>query len=383
MVTLKNRRGLWYARVIWYFEGKQKEKQVPLKTTSKVTARKRLSIVKRYADEIKELYYKGESKKDFAWMVKDGKSDVGYLTFDMAVENWLNHRKAQGLANSTIERNRSSFDSILGKIGKSIRLTRVTTKMVDDYRDYMVRRGYKAQGININLRTLTTFFNWAERRDLIMKKPYVDKIKVNDDDYRYFSDTDFAKILEQCTDWEKDLYTMYRNTGLRLGQAINGHIKGDILRIKAENNKTRKDQVKLIDADSVRVIYELQDRFESWKKRSKVGTTKAFGNTISKRFKSICKSLGLGHHRFHDLRHTFGVRRYLMTRDIYQVMKEMGHAKVSMTEKYARFEINELSYDFPTLIEASNKPKFDAMDTILMDTERPRDSMLSNIESYG
>lgn len=113
----------------------------------------------------------------------------------MAVENWLNHRKAQGLANSTIERNRSSFDSILGKIGKSIRLTRVTTKMVDDYRDYMVRRGYKAQGININLRTLTTFFNWAERRDLIMKKPYVDKIKVNDDDYRYFSDTDFAKIL--------------------------------------------------------------------------------------------------------------------------------------------------------------------------------------------
>tara|TARA_Y100000741_G_scaffold347666_1_gene315194 strand:+ start:600 stop:800 length:201 start_codon:yes stop_codon:yes gene_type:complete len=65
------------------------------------------------------------------------------------------------------------------------------------------------------------------------------------------------------------------------------------------------------------------------------------------------------------------------------VSQEIGHASVVMTEKYARFEINELSYDFPTLIEASNKPKFDAMDTILMDTERPRDAKLNNSVTYG
>ena len=72
-----------------------------------------------------------------------------------------------------------------------------------------------------------------------------------------------------------------------------------------------------------------------------------------------------------------------MIRDIYQVMQEMGYAKVSMKQRYARFEINELSYDFPTLIEASNKPKFDAVDTISMDTERPRDAKLNNIVIYG
>ena len=59
-----------------------------------------------------------------------------------------------------------------------------------------------------------------------------------------------------------------------------------------------------------------------------------------------------------------------MTRDIYQVMQKMGYTKVSMTQRYARFEINELSYDFPTLIEASNKPKFDAVDLDLMDTNK-------------
>ena len=369
MAQLKPFRSVWYARVRWRQDSREIEKIINLNTSSKVTARKRLSVVNQCEDEIIELYYKGENYS-FAWMNEDGKTKVEYLTLSDAVETWLSQRPSQGIAKTTINRNRDSMNLIVSRLGKSLRLSSLTTSMVDDLREWMILKGYKPQGININLRTLTTFLNWAMRRDLIKKKVYVDKIKIDDNDYRYFSDMDFAKILEQCTDWEKDLYTMYRNTGLRLGQAINGHIKGDILRIKAENNKTRKDQVRLIDADSVRVIYELQDRFEAWKKRSKVGTSKAFGDTISRRFKSICNSVGLGHHRFHDLRHTFGVRRYLMTRDIYQVMKEMGHAKVSMTEKYADFEISELRHDFPTLLNEPKRSIFGKWDTDIRDTDK-------------
>lgn len=369
MAQLKPFRSVWYARVRWRQDSREIEKIINLNTSSKVTARKRLSVVNQCEDEIIELYYKGENYS-FAWMNEDGKTKVEYLTLSDAVETWLSQRPSQGIAKTTINRNRDSMNLIVSRLGKSLRLSSLTTSMVDDLREWMILKGYKPQGININLRTLTTFLNWAMRRDLIKKKVYVDKIKIDDNDYRYFSDMDFAKILEQCTDWEKDLYTMYRNTGLRLGQAINGHIKGDILRIKAENNKTRKDQVRLIDADSVRVIYELQDRFEAWKKRSKVGTSKAFGDTISRRFKSICKSVGLGHHRFHDLRHTFGVRRYLETRDIYQVMKEMGHAKVSMTEKYADFEISELRHDFPTLLNEPKRSIFGKWDTDIRDTDK-------------
>ena len=72
-----------------------------------------------------------------------------------------------------------------------------------------------------------------------------------------------------------------------------------------------------------------------------------------------------------------------MTRDIYQVMKEMGHAKVSMTEKYADFEISELRHDFPTLLNMPKESKFGKWDTILWDTERPRDAKLNNIVTYG
>ncbi|MBU0528218.1 hypothetical protein KKF86_00445, partial [bacterium] len=51
-----------------------------------------------------------------------------------------------------------------------------------------------------------------------------------------------------------------------------------------------------------------------------------------------------------NLRDTFAVRRYLQTNDIYLVAKELGHAKVSMTEKYANFDIRLLKQDFPSIM---------------------------------
>ena len=78
MATLKKRRDKWYARVFWYdYTGMKKEKQVPLRTDSKVTARKRMSEVEKHSDEIIELHTKGESYS-FPWM-----NDDGILKIDM------------------------------------------------------------------------------------------------------------------------------------------------------------------------------------------------------------------------------------------------------------------------------------------------------------
>ena len=57
---------------------------------------------------------------------------------------------------------------------------------------------------------------------------------------------------------------------------------------------------------------------------------------------------------FHCLRHTFAVRRYLQTRDIYQVKQEMGHSSVTTTEIYAKFSLRRLEMDFPSLVKSNN-----------------------------
>ena len=54
-----------------------------------------------------------------------------------------------------------------------------------------------------------------------------------------------------------------------------------------------------------------------------------------------------------------------MTRDIYQVMRELGHTKVTTTQIYADFEDTvDIENDFPSIVYASNEPIFGNGDTI-------------------
>ena len=138
---------------------------------------------------------------------------------------------------------------------------------------------------------------------------------------------------------------MYRNTGCRLSEPILGNLKNDTLAISAEHSKTRMERSILLSPEDVPVIYELQERYDNWRNHVKVKKTKYFADKYSKEFKRICRIVELDN-KFHDLRHTFAVRSYLMTRDIYQVMKELGHTKVTTTQIYADFEMNRLVHDF-------------------------------------
>ena len=45
----------------------------------------------------------------------------------------------------------------------------------------------------------------------------------------------------------------------------------------------------------------------------------------------------------------------MMTRDIYQLMKEMGHSKVTTTQVYSEFNTRRLETDFPILAESYQK----------------------------
>ena len=65
--------------------------------------------------------------------------------------------------------------------------------------------------------------------------------------------------------------------------------------------------------------------------------------------------------------------RYLKTRDIYQVSKELGHTSVKVTEKYTKFRLRKLEQDFPNLtigLIDENRAEKVIRDTYIRDTNK-------------
>jgi len=187
----------------------------------------------------------------------------------------------------------------------------------------------------------------------------------------YISDSDFAKIMK--LDWLDDhhriAFQFYRDTGCRLSEPFIGELSGTVLVIPAKYSKSRMEKEIEIDIQYLPTLMEMQDEYQSWIKRVKKPVLKYFTNKYSKVFKTCCRAIGIDR-RFHDLRHTFAVRRYLITRDIYQVMKEMGHSKVTTTQIYSKFNTRRLEADFPTLVQSYHKTtKMGIVDTEIVDTK--------------
>ena len=90
-----------------------------------------------------------------------------------------------------------------------------------------------------------------------------------------------------------------------------------------------------------------------------------YNKMLTKALKSIKKG---DIRTLHCLRHTFAVRRYLETRDIYSVKTELGHSSVVTTEKYANFDLRKLEEDFPSLVYGQTSQIIRFMDTNTVDT---------------
>jgi integrase len=153
----------------------------------------------------------------------------------------------------------------------------------------------------------------------------------------YVSDIDFARIYALATEFKPLLaesYTLYRDTGMRLTEGFSATLNGNILVVPSSKSKSHIARKIILTAEQIPVWEAMVKEFVP--------------DYLSRKFHDFCRELGIDRH-FHDLRHSYGVRTWLKTKDLFFVKKTMGHSTVSVTEKYCDFDFAELQRDFPEL----------------------------------
>ena len=238
-------------------------------------------------------------------------------------------------------------------VGRKKPLTSITSNIIDIYKDVCIEKGMSPSGININLRAVKTLLRWCYRRDYINKVPHIDMVSKPKSMPLYIPDRIFADLMR--LDWLDDLYKnaflFYRDTGCRASEPFIGELDGNWLLISGDKTKQRADKELRLNDECFRLCIRMQNHLDKYS-----GTVESFTQNLSKTFLKAMREIDDDDTKYHlhCLRHTFAVRRYLQTKDIYLVKQEMGHASVTTTEVYARFSLRRLEMDFPILVESPN-----------------------------
>ena len=362
MDSLKNRRGKWYARVQWRDEFyKMKEKKIPLRTESKATALTRVSTVNKYEDDIKSGL-----EFSFPWINDEGETKVVRYVLNDAIEEYLKYLQNNGSKKSTIERAYYCFLNLKKVLGEKFPVERIGITEIERFKAYHKGR-LTDNGINIVLTRIRAFVNWlADTKGILKSAPKVRFIKVPKHPPRYLKEADLNAImgLKWLDKHYKDVFKLYWETGARLREIFHGSIDGRWLVVNAEDSKSGMPREILLQQHHIPTIHEMHQRWNESKANFKTFTLR-----YSKMFKKVAVSIRSGDLHFHNLRDTFAVMRYIETRDIYQVSKELGHSSVKVTEKYANFNIRRLEIDHPSLGQLLQKEhKTPLKDTKMKDT---------------
>ena len=304
----------------------------------------------------------------FPWLNDEGITRVKHYTLLEAVNEYMKTRRNGGLTKSTIKRDINSFNALISVLGKSFPMTHFGNEHIELFKETFAGM-HAPEGINLNLRAIKAFLNWCEDRGVLSNKPKVAMVKTPKSPPSYITDADWAEImkLERLGDHFKRAFYFYRETGCRLSEPFYAIGNGNWIVIPAEYTKQKVEKEVELTDELIRIWREMQSRFDSTKFKPE-----NFIHRYSKEFKKACRAIGIENH-FHDLRHTFAVRRWLQTGDIYLVKEEMGHSSVTTTEKYAKFSRKRLAVDFPSLADfygnGGNRSKNAIMDTVSMDTK--------------
>jgi integrase len=323
------KRGRYFRRV--YLKSK-KPISISLETDSRSIAIIRNAEINMAEPKIKmgEVYI-------FSWQNDTGEIKLKHKTLAEIGEKYISERRQDGIKESTLSIDDRTLRNLRTVLGGSYSVSRMTQDDIYKFKS-AYSEGWSSAFMNINLRGIKTFLRWCKRKGLIKEVPEIKQIRIAKRLPKYLTNNEYEQIQNCASPHFKRAMHFYRETGCRLSEPLLGHLDGEFLIIEAKDYKTNREHHVQLTPELIEILREIKDK----------NYTKQY---YSKSFLKASRLAGITGKTFHSLRHTFALRTYLKTENIYKVKLLLGHSSVTTTEIYTGFIPRKLEQDFPDLAE--------------------------------
>jgi site-specific recombinase XerD len=223
------------------------------------------------------------------------------------------------------------------------RLTNITPKMISRYKVLRINEGAKPATINRELAMLSKAFSLTVKDwEWIKENPVskVQKEKVDNKRDRWLTKDEERKIIDNSSDWLREIVTFGLYTGLRLEEILSlewsrvNLLRRTILIKDTKNGNPKTLPVNKIALDVLNqrsIVKCIKNDFVFFNSSGE----KVSSNVLRTAFYSVLKKVGIDDCRLHDLRHSFATRLAQAGIDIYKISKLLGHKDIKMTQRYA------------------------------------------------
>ena len=320
MAGMRKLKGKWYIRI---YLGGGKEKLLPTRTGDR-------KLAEAYKRKIEEKEFMVRAKLA-AVLDYDGEM------LSEAISHFLCDVRLR-LRPGTHKSYRQALADMQKSVGE-IDVRQIRPTHLSSLGHYLSTR-LSPTTVNIRLRAVRAFLNWLVTTERIPKLPgKIPFIKLDDPMPKFFAPGEMEAIFDHTTNEKmKATFQLLAETGLRRSELFQCTLEESYLHL--HHTKGRRDRLVPLNPELIPLFLLATDHPYQ-------------PDSISNAFRTAMELAGIEKRgrTLHSLRHTYALREYYRTGDIYFVKQQLGHSNVTVTEKYLRFPQEYLRQVFGEAVE--------------------------------
>jgi integrase/recombinase XerD len=276
------------------------------------------------------------------------------FTLTEMFERFLIFKSSEGLSPRTLEDYETHFNYLINFLEVDISNEDITTDLFIEYRNFMLKSlQLKPSTVNIRVRTMRAFIRYSYEQGYIEEAIHerFKPIKAPKKEINVLTPAEIKLVFNQIDDSmyagfrDKSMLftlldTMVRSSELLSMKRTNVNLKEGIIKLEADQTKTRTDRIVPISTRTVKLMKEYIEETEHFENELLFLTydgEQIQSNTLRKLLAVYGESAGIKKSVSpHTWRHSGAVLYIMNGGDPFSLKEILGHTTISMTQHYVQ-----------------------------------------------